>query len=149
MNNYYLLIVEDFANEMKRKLTSPDINAIQMTHGIVIEFMCFQKDLAENVGFIKHFIIFNTIYVNVFNMIGIFSAEFFPEKTLSCILSSCFATIITAHNFWILYKANNRKKIEKNLEFHLKRWQKIQFSAECIIELEILERTIGQFLTYR
>ncbi len=149
MNNYYSLIVEDFANEMKRKLTFPDINAIQMTYRIVIDFMYFQTDLAENVGFIKPFIIFNTIYVNIFNMIGIFSAEIFPEKTLSCVLSSCFATIITAHNFWILYKANNRKKIEKKLEFHLKRWQKIRFSDECIIELEILERTIGQFLTNR
>jgi hypothetical protein len=65
---------------MERKLTFPDINAIQMTHRIVIEFIDFQTSLKESVRFIKPFIIFNTIYVKLFNMIGIISANFFPKK---------------------------------------------------------------------
>jgi hypothetical protein len=131
---------------MERKLTFPDINAIQMTHRIVIEFIDFQESLKESVGFIKPFIIFNTIYVNLYNMIGIISAEFLPKKSLSCLLTLSYTIIISAHNLWILYKVNGKSRIEKKLKINLKRWQKIQFNELCIIELEILERTIEQLL---
>jgi hypothetical protein len=80
-------------------------------------------------------------------MIGIISADFFPKKS-SCLLTLSYAIIISAHNFWILYKVNDKSRIEKKLKINLKQWQKIQLNEEFIIELEILERTIEQLLNY-
>jgi hypothetical protein len=55
LNNRYSDIVEDFALEMERKLTFPDINAIEVTHRIIIQFIDFQTSFKESVGFIKPF----------------------------------------------------------------------------------------------
>ncbi len=57
LNNRYSDIVEDFALEMERKLTFPDINAIEVTHRIIIQFIDFQTSLKESVGFIKPFML--------------------------------------------------------------------------------------------
>ncbi len=144
MNNNYLNILKEFNKEMKRKITFPDINVIRMTDTTILNFIELQTSLRKNVNFIKYFIIFDSIAVGLFMIIWLICSEISPEKT-SFHLALNYIIFYYLYKFWILFKVDRSKKYENKIKSHVNRWQKITLNDRCIVELDILERSVKIF----
>jgi hypothetical protein len=144
MNNNYLNVLKEFNKEMKRKITFPDINVIRMTDTTILNFIELQTSLRKNVNFIKYFIIFDSIAVGLFMIIWLICSEISPEKT-SFHLALNYIIFYYLYKFWILFKVDRSKKYENKIKSHVNRWQKITLNDRCIVELDILERSVKIF----
>ncbi len=145
LNMKYSNIIEAFSEEMKKKVNYPEINVIRMTHRSVLKFMELQTSLKKCVYFIKLFIIFDFAIHFLLNLIWTL------KSLLNCdyygfFLTLSYLIVWTSYHLWIRFEINSTKNNEKMLNFHLSRWQKITINENCLIELQILKRTIQQLI---
>jgi hypothetical protein len=145
MNNNYLSILKEFNKEMKRKITFPDITVIRMTDRTILNFIELQTSLRKNVNFIKYFIIIDSIATGLFMITWLICSQIPAEKTSSFLLALNYIIFYYLYQFWILFKVNRSKKYENEIKSHVNRWQKITFNDRCIVELDILERSVKIF----
>jgi hypothetical protein len=82
LNIKFSHIIQNFNNQIQRKLSYPDINVIQMTHRTVLRFIGIQSHIKRNINFAKYFIIIDTISVTVFMILWIIRSISFSDRHL-------------------------------------------------------------------
>jgi hypothetical protein len=147
LNMKYSNIIEAFSEEMKRKVNYPEINVIRMTHRSVLKFMDLQTSLKKCVRFMKLFIIFDFAIHSLLNLILTLKSVLISDY-YGFFLTLSYLIVWVSYHLWIRFEINSTKNNEKMLNFHSNRWQKITINDNCLIELQILERTIQLFIDF-
>jgi hypothetical protein len=147
INSQYVSILKAFNCELKRKIGFPNINVIKMTQRTVIQLMFFQTDIRKNVDSIKNFKLLDAISFSACQLIVLMKCSLLLNLN-NFHIHFGYLTVLYIYFLWTQFINLKIKRNESNLKTLLNRWQKFKSSDQCFIELEILDRTVQQFLEF-